>query len=246
LQPARIILLAAGQGTRMQALGGDIPKSLLPILGEPFVVRLARQARAHGVDDITVVVGYQAERVEQAISSVVSGVRFVLNARYDEDVNIHSLWLALQQDSSPFIVVEADIYLHDCAWPILLSHEDTECSVWYTRGQLQKHRTGGILSADANRKMTDLRIVKTYENRWAEYKKLVGVTRVASTQIEMYLHLLNEYHQSSFKQYYLQPWIDSLDRLPAFERDLGAEYAVSVNTPKEYLSLIEKLNHGLS
>ena len=67
IEDTRLIFLAAGQGKRMQPLGSTLPKSLLPVKDEPFVVRLLRQAVEHQATDLTVVVGYEQEQVRQAI-----------------------------------------------------------------------------------------------------------------------------------------------------------------------------------
>jgi hypothetical protein len=241
---SRVILLAAGQGRRMQPLAGDLPKSLLPVRGEPFAVRLLRQAREHGSRDLTVVVGYRAELVEQVlVEHLGEGLRFVLNPRFAEDVNIHSLALALAEAPlEPCLVVEGDIYLVDECWEALLSPADVERSVWYTRGPfLPAHRLGGILRADATGRVTDLRIVPAWEPAYAGYQKLVGVTRVGPAELETYRRLLVAARDRDLRQYYLTPWIDHLDRLPCFARDLGAGAAVSVNTPDEYRQLRQEL-----
>ena len=233
----RVILLAAGQGKRMQALGGDLPKSLLPVKGEPFAVRLVRQAVEHGAGEIVVVVGYQHERVQAAIAPHFPQTRFVLNEGFADDINIGSLSLALAGDLRPFHVVEADIYLDDACWDVLFDPADRARSVWYTRGPFLSTQLGGILATDAEGRLTDLRIVPSWEPRYAGYHKLVGVTKVGPNELEHYAELLFAARARSSKQYYLQPWIDCLPELPAYGRDLGAVGAVSVNTPEEYLAM---------
>lgn len=234
----RVILLAAGQGKRMQALGVDVPKSLLPVGGEPFVVRLAGQAFAHGVTDVTAVVGYRKDDVKQALAARFGDrVSFVDNDRYAEDVNIHSLCLALERDASPFHVVEADIYLAD-GWDVLLDQADRERSIWYTRGTVRPGQAGGMLTSGDDGRITDLRVEPTPDPRFAAYKKLVGITKVGPAQVERYHRLLVEARDRNMRQYYLAPWIEHLGELSCFERDLGAEVAFSVNTPQEYRQLV--------
>lgn len=67
------ILLAAGQGTRMKSAR---PKVLHEILGRPMIAYLIDTLKSIGVPDILVVVGYQAEKVQQALAPY--GVRFVV------------------------------------------------------------------------------------------------------------------------------------------------------------------------
>jgi bifunctional UDP-N-acetylglucosamine pyrophosphorylase / glucosamine-1-phosphate N-acetyltransferase len=67
------IILAAGQGTRMKS---SRPKVLHEILGRPMIAYLLDTLKEAGVNDIVVVVGHQAEAVQEALKDY--GVRFVI------------------------------------------------------------------------------------------------------------------------------------------------------------------------
>ena len=58
-----IVILAAGQGKRMQS---NLPKVLHPIAGRPMLTHVLESARALGAQCIAVVVGHGAEQVKQA------------------------------------------------------------------------------------------------------------------------------------------------------------------------------------
>jgi len=60
-----VIVLAAGQGTRMQS---DLPKVLHPLAGRPLLEHVLDQARALAPARIVVVVGHGAEQVQAAFS----------------------------------------------------------------------------------------------------------------------------------------------------------------------------------
>jgi UDP-N-acetylglucosamine diphosphorylase/glucosamine-1-phosphate N-acetyltransferase len=64
------IILAAGKGTRMAS---DLPKVLHPMAGEPLVTYPIRAARAAGARCVVVVVGYEGERVRQAVTAGFPG-----------------------------------------------------------------------------------------------------------------------------------------------------------------------------
>ncbi len=59
------IILAAGKGTRM---GGDLPKVVHEVAGEPMVRHVVRACRQAGVSRCVVVVGYKAELVREALA----------------------------------------------------------------------------------------------------------------------------------------------------------------------------------
>jgi len=67
------VILAAGQGTRMKS---SRPKVLHQILGRPMVAYLLDTLKDLGVQDIVVVVGYQADKVQEALKDF--GARFVV------------------------------------------------------------------------------------------------------------------------------------------------------------------------
>jgi bifunctional UDP-N-acetylglucosamine pyrophosphorylase/glucosamine-1-phosphate N-acetyltransferase len=67
------VILAAGQGTRMKS---SRPKVLHEILGRPMIAYLLDTLKEAGIDDIVVVVGHQAEAVQDALKEF--GVRFVV------------------------------------------------------------------------------------------------------------------------------------------------------------------------
>lgn len=226
----------------MGVLGEHEPKSLLPVGGEPFASRLVRQAFARGIVDVTVVVGYRADYVQSRLVELAPApLQFVHNERWSEDVNIHSLSLALTRDASPCLVVEADIWMSDEAWDGLVDPADAERSIWYSRGAFHSAQMGGILRADAERNIVDLRIVPAWAPEYAAHEKLVGVTRIGPHEAAEFAALLFAARDRNMKQYWLMPWIDNLARLPCRARDLGSRHAVSVNTPDEYQRLLAQV-----
>jgi len=72
-QKITAVVLAAGQGTRMKS---QHPKVLHQILGRPMIAYLLDTLKAVGLEDILLVVGYQAEKVKEALAD--HQVRFVV------------------------------------------------------------------------------------------------------------------------------------------------------------------------
>lgn len=61
------VILAAGRSTR---LGGERPKQLLEIDGEPMIRRVAAAARGSRLDEIVVVLGHQARAVAAVLDDL--------------------------------------------------------------------------------------------------------------------------------------------------------------------------------
>jgi len=58
------VILAAGRGERLRPLTDRKPKSLLPICNKPLIEYQLELLRAHGVEEIAVVVGYLKEQLQ--------------------------------------------------------------------------------------------------------------------------------------------------------------------------------------
>ena len=71
-----ILVLAAGKGTRMRS---DLPKVLHPIGGKPLVQHVVDTARQVGGEQILIIVGHGAEKVEEKMAA--PDVKFVLQAQ---------------------------------------------------------------------------------------------------------------------------------------------------------------------
>ena len=70
-RPLDVVILAAGQGTRMKS---SLPKVLHPVAGRPMVAWAVKTARDLGARNVVVVTGHGADRVEAALQG--SGVVF--------------------------------------------------------------------------------------------------------------------------------------------------------------------------
>lgn len=68
------VLLAAGLGRRLNEITGGGPKCLLPFGEASLLERHLRALRAAGVDSLTVVVGFEAMQIEQALGMLDSVV----------------------------------------------------------------------------------------------------------------------------------------------------------------------------
>ncbi|MFN2291404.1 MAG: NTP transferase domain-containing protein [Anaerolineae bacterium] len=101
--PVGAVVLAAGGSSRM----GE-PKQLLTITGQPMVRRVTETVCAAGLENVVVVVGAHAHRVEEALRGLP--VRVVLNRRWAEGMST-SLGIglkALGSDVQAALVVLAD------------------------------------------------------------------------------------------------------------------------------------------
>jgi choline kinase len=234
-----VIILAAGQGSRLKPLTDYTPKPLLPIAGSSVLIRLIDRVSAQPVSNITIVVGHEKERVKNEVFNAFGNrVRIVENDRYLEDTNILSLVLALAENESPFIVFESDVVFEDSSLDLIFDSRLQSFSSWYTIGPFQLNQVGGILKANQEGWVTDLRIVKQFEDQYRDYKKLVGILKVSENEAPRYIKLLHAAALKNTRQYYLMPWINNLDKLPCIETDLSKTRVGAFNTIEEYEAML--------
>jgi choline kinase len=107
------LVLAAGAGRRLRPYTDTLPKALVPVDGETTIMDISlRNLAAAGLNDVTVVVGYCSEAVEQRKPSFEEkyGVTLTLvhNDKAEEWNNAYSLWLARDHFAEGALLVNGD------------------------------------------------------------------------------------------------------------------------------------------
>ena len=95
------IIMAAGTSSRFVPLSAETPKGLLEVKGEVLIERQIRQLREAGIDDITIVVGYKADKF--AYLKDKYGVNLVLNEDFDRYNNTSSVIRVLDRLGNTYL-----------------------------------------------------------------------------------------------------------------------------------------------
>ncbi|HTU77302.1 MAG TPA: sugar phosphate nucleotidyltransferase [Solirubrobacteraceae bacterium] len=118
-----VCILAGGRGARLGELAREIPKPLLDVAGEPFLLHQLRLLAAHGAREAVICVGYRGEMIQSRIGHVRFGVR--ISYSYDGpglDGTLGAIRRALPLLAERFLVLYGDTYLRvdyravDRAW----------------------------------------------------------------------------------------------------------------------------------
>jgi len=113
----KAIILAAGKGTRLN--GVDLkPKCLFEVGGRTLLDRQLAALAACGINDVRLVLGFEAERIRPRCPPNVS---FVSNSRFEETSSLYSLWLAREHLADGFVVLNCDVLFHPQLLTRLLS-----------------------------------------------------------------------------------------------------------------------------
>lgn len=106
----KVIIMAAGTGTRLGKLNQNKPKCLIKIHGETLLARVVRLLRHKGLTDITVIVGYEGELIKQELGD---SVKYYDNPFYSVTNSIASLWLARHEIHDEVILMNADLFFEE-------------------------------------------------------------------------------------------------------------------------------------
>ena len=111
--PAHVVVLAAGKGSRLGALGDATPKWLLDVGGRTIAERQLEGVAAAGdaAASVQVVVGHAASAIEDWLGERAQDVGTVMNPEYADINNWWSLLRALRElpDEGPVVVINADL-----------------------------------------------------------------------------------------------------------------------------------------
>ncbi len=107
------IILAAGMGIRLRPFTDDIPKALVPVRGVPLIQRMLSVLAQEDIEEIIVVIGYQGEKIRQAIGSEYKGIpiTYAENPLYASTNNVYSLFLAQHYITEDAVLLECDLLI---------------------------------------------------------------------------------------------------------------------------------------
>lgn len=106
----RVVILAAGFGSRMMPATADRPKPMVTVNGKYIIETLLDSLTAVGITDITLVRGYKKERFDD-LKEKYPFIKLIDNDDYDKTNNISSAILALDSFKDGCYLCEADLYI---------------------------------------------------------------------------------------------------------------------------------------
>jgi L-glutamine-phosphate cytidylyltransferase len=127
------LILAAGTGSRSQQRR---PKCLLKVGGRPLLHHQMNALDEVGADQITLVLGYQWQRVETALRG---RGQVILNERYAITNSLYSFWLARDAIDGDVLVMNGDVLFDPALLRDLLEVEGSALAYDTTSGDDPEH-----------------------------------------------------------------------------------------------------------
>jgi choline kinase len=99
----KVIILAAGEGTRLRPYTLDRPKCMVEIDGVSLIDRQLEVLKSEGIDDIVIIGGYKSEMLKRG------DIKLKVNTRYFETNMVWTLFSAEEELEGDVIVSYGDI-----------------------------------------------------------------------------------------------------------------------------------------
>ncbi len=130
----KALILAAGLGTRLAPITDKIPKSLVPVNGEPILFKQIDNLIVNGIIDITIVSGYKAEVLEKAVHNKYPYVRIIESVDYATTNNMYSAYIGIKTmfpdgNIYPFYMMNADVFFDASVITALENSKDSNLIV---------------------------------------------------------------------------------------------------------------------
>lgn len=140
----KLIILAAGRGTRLAPITEKIPKCMVKLKEKPLILWNIEAAQNVGIKDIIVISGYKGEELEFLKEY---GVKLIDNPMYETTNMVETLFIAREYFDSEFIVSYGDIiYEEEILKKIIESKNDISVVVDHGWEQYWKMRNEDIFS----------------------------------------------------------------------------------------------------
>ena len=123
------VILAAGDGDRLHPYTDELPKAALPLAGRPIIGHVLDALAAAGIDTATIVLGYRAEQVREAVARATPAGMRVRFARNDDYLagNAGSLWAAREHIKGSFVLAMGDHVTEPALLRALVDRADGRC-----------------------------------------------------------------------------------------------------------------------
>ena len=183
----KVIILAAGMGSRLMPLTNDRPKCMVKLLDDTLIERQIKIFHSYGINDITIVTGYKSKVVD------IPDVNYVNNPNYETTNMNESLFCALKPSNSSVLVTYGDIVFEPkIVQQMLEITNDIRLAVRINWKEYYQNRTMHPLSEAENVLIENGRILETRKNiskalENQQIGEFLGIMMLSSEQIKILL-----------------------------------------------------------
>ena len=104
-----VVILAAGEGTRLRPITVTRPKPMIPIAGKPILEWNLKALKENGFKKVKIVVGYKREVIENYFGDEFSGIKIEYVTQKEQLGTAHAVKLLEDKVDDNFLVMNGDI-----------------------------------------------------------------------------------------------------------------------------------------
>jgi choline kinase len=229
----RAVLLAAGSGERMGPKTEVRPKCLLKVGGRSIVGRAVAILAGYGIRSITVVDGFEGDRLRSALTSQFppEWFEFVRNSDYATTNNAWSLSLARRAEPESILLLDADVVFDREVIGLLLDDSHGNRLAVRSRGPVGEEEVKVTLGTDG--RISDIGKHIAAERAAGES---VGIAVFAPTFVRRLFSVLDRRLQQKggANEWYESAFVELIEGGEAiYPVDLKNFRAVEIDTPAD-------------
>jgi mannose-1-phosphate guanylyltransferase len=145
----RALVLAGGKATRLRPLTEATPKAMTPVLGRPFLEHLLAWLRAHGTDDVTLLLGYLPDPIQAYFGD---GGRFGVRLTYVVERDALGSGGAIKQLepslNEPFFALNGDVFTDMDLGAMQRAHEQHRAQISIYLHPVEDPSAYGVCAVD--------------------------------------------------------------------------------------------------
>jgi choline kinase len=228
----RVIIPAAGVGSRLSRQSQHTPKCLIRVEGRSIAERTIDLCRARGIDDFVFIVGYEADTVRRELGD---RVRYYDNPFYRVSNSIASLWMARPELEGDLLIMNSDVFFDPALLDMLLD-DDRPAVLLSDRSRAADADYRFALDGDRIARFgKQLSVAETD----AEY---VGMARINAPFTARFAARLDQLVRGGRLDAW---WEDALydfirEGVPVYARDVGGHFWGEVDFMEDYQRLVQR------
>ncbi len=214
----KMIILAAGQGTRLRPLTNDIPKCMVKYENKPIIDYIIQVAKECSINNIAVVNGYKKEVLEKYLSDRI--LTFYTNNEFHSTNMVSTLFCAKDFMNDDIIVSYADIvYKKEVLEKLIKSEEDFSVVIDRKWRELWSQRMENPLEDAETLKIQNGNIIelgkkpKNYSEIEGQYIGLIKISKNILREVIDYYEGLDRsamYDGKNFDNMYMTSFIQMM------------------------------------
>lgn len=211
----KMIILAAGQGTRLRPLTNDKPKCMVEYKNKPIINYILDCAKECNIENIAIVNGYKKEVLEKHL--IAEGIEYFTNKEFASTNMLYTLFCAKDYMDDDLIISYADIiYKKEVLEKLINSKDDFSVVIDKKWKELWLQRMENPLEDAETLKIEDNKIVelgkkpKNYDEIEGQYIGLIKISKKVLDKIKLFyenLDRLKTYDGKDFNNMYMTSFI---------------------------------------